>query len=118
MFSPPLSSPLLVFLWIWPRAIIYVRSAASNIVYVRRVGGPENNSNIGERPNINIWCDPLDPHTLTAPVDFVSSKYLWDIFGSDYHFTENSYIINSETIVDVNNYIPFSIINSQTIDVM
>ena len=36
----------------------------------------------------------------------------------DYHFTENYYIINSETIMDVNNYIPFSIINSQTIDVM
>ena len=35
-----------------------------------------------------------------------------------YHLTENYYIINSETIVDVNNYIPFSIINSQTIDVM
>ena len=36
----------------------------------------------------------------------------------NYHLTENYYIINSETIVDVNNYIPFSILNSQTIDVM
>ena len=36
---------------------------------------------------------------------------------SHYHLTENYYIINSETIMDVNNYIPFSIINSQTIDV-
>ena len=35
-----------------------------------------------------------------------------------YHLTENYYIINSETIMDVNNYILFSIINSQTIDVM
>ena len=35
-----------------------------------------------------------------------------------YHWTENHYIINLETIMDVNNYIPFSIINSQTIDVM
>ena len=35
-----------------------------------------------------------------------------------YHLTENYYIFNSETIMDVNNYIPFSIINSQTIDVM
>ena len=35
-----------------------------------------------------------------------------------YHLTEKHYIINSETIVDVNNYIPFSTINSQTIDVM
>ena len=32
--------------------------------------------------------------------------------------TENYYIIDSETIVDANNYIPFSIINSQMIDVM
>ena len=32
-----------------------------------------------------------------------------------YHLTENYYIINSETIMDVNNYIP---INSQAIDVM
>ena len=35
-----------------------------------------------------------------------------------YHLTENYYINNSETIMDVNNYIPFSIINSQTIDEM
>ena len=32
--------------------------------------------------------------------------------------TENYYIVNSETIMDVNNYIPFSITNSRTIDVM
>ena len=38
--------------------------------------------------------------------------------GRFYHLTENYYIINSETIMDVNNYIPFSIINPQTIDVM
>ena len=30
----------------------------------------------------------------------------------------NYYIINSETIIDVNHYISFSIINSQKIDVM
>ena len=36
----------------------------------------------------------------------------------EYHVTENCYIINSETIMDVNNCIPFSIINSQTIVVM
>ena len=35
-----------------------------------------------------------------------------------YHLTENYYIINSETIMDVNNYIPFSTINSQAIYVM
>ena len=29
------------------------RSAASNIIYVRPVGSPENTSNIGEKPNIN-----------------------------------------------------------------
>ena len=38
--------------------------------------------------------------------------------GREYHLTENSYIINSETIMDVNNYIPFSKINSQVTDVM
>ena len=26
---------------------------------------------------------------------------------NEYHLTENYYIINSETIMDVNNYIPF-----------
>ena len=35
-----------------------------------------------------------------------------------YHLTENYYIINSETKMDVNNYIPFSVINSHAIDVM
>ena len=35
-----------------------------------------------------------------------------------YHLTENYDMNNSETIMDVNNYIPFSIINSQAIDVM
>ena len=35
-----------------------------------------------------------------------------------YHLTENDYIINSETIMDVKNYILFSTINSQAIDVM
>ena len=35
-----------------------------------------------------------------------------------YHLTENYYIINSETIMDVNNYIPVLTINSQAIDVM
>ena len=29
------------------------RSAASKIIYVRPVGGPENTSNIGESPNIS-----------------------------------------------------------------
>ena len=29
------------------------RSAASKIIYVRPVGGPENTSNTGEYPNIN-----------------------------------------------------------------
>ena len=47
---------------------------------------------------------------------------IWTVFigggGGLYHLTENCYIINSDTIMDVNNYIPFSIINSQTIDVM
>ena len=41
-----------------------------------------------------------------------------DILRLAYHLTENYYKINSETIMDANNYIPFSIINSQTIDVM
>ena len=36
----------------------------------------------------------------------------------EYHLTENYYIINSETIMDVNTYIPFSLINPQAIDVM
>ena len=35
-----------------------------------------------------------------------------------YHLTENYYMINSETIMDVNNYTPFSRINSQRIDAM
>ena len=43
-----------------------------------------------------------------------TSKHLHGL----YHLTENYYIINSETIMDVNNYIPFSIIKSQAIDVM
>ena len=38
--------------------------------------------------------------------------------ANPYHLTENYYIINSETFIDVNNYIPFSIIDSQAIDVM
>ena len=43
----------------------------------------------------------------------------WGVgFDRVYHLTENYYIINSETIMDVNNYISFSIINSQMIDVM
>ena len=33
--------------------------------------------------------------------------------GRRYYWTENYYIINSETILDANNYITFSIINSQ-----
>ena len=40
------------------------------------------------------------------------------ILPETYHLTENYYIINSETILDVNNYITFSKMNSQTIDVM
>ena len=36
----------------------------------------------------------------------------------NYHLTENYYIINSETISDVNNYISFSKMNSHNIDVM
>ena len=40
------------------------------------------------------------------------------ILKSHFHLTENYYTIDSETIVDVNNYIPFSIFSSQTIDVM
>ena len=35
-----------------------------------------------------------------------------------YHLTENYYIVISETIVDVNNYIPFKITNSQTVHVI
>ena len=35
-----------------------------------------------------------------------------------YHLAEYYYIINSEAIMDVNNYITFSTINSQAIDVM
>ena len=49
------------------------RSAASKIIYVRPVGGPENTSNIGEIPNINNWRDPLDPHP-NRPADFFVQK--------------------------------------------
>ena len=38
--------------------------------------------------------------------------------GKNYLHSKNYYKINSETIMDVNNYIPFSTINSQAIDVM
>ena len=38
--------------------------------------------------------------------------------ANHYRLTENYCIINLETIMDVNNYIHFSIINSQMIDVM
>ena len=38
--------------------------------------------------------------------------------ASSYHLTENCYIVNSETIMDVSNYIPFSAINPQAIDVV
>ena len=46
-----------------------------------------------------------------------SSNTSVSVIGN-YHLTENYYIINSETILDANNYITFSKINSQTIDVM
>ena len=48
----------------------------------------------------------------------------WGLLGPNgiatdaYHLTENYYIISSETIMYVNNYIQFSTINSQAIDVM
>ena len=42
----------------------------------------------------------------------------WKQRQLQYHVTENDYIIDSETIMDVNNYIPFSTINSQAIDEM
>ena len=39
------------------------RPAASKNIYVGPVSGPKNAS------NLEIWCDPLDPHT-TDPLDF------------------------------------------------
>ena len=50
------------------------RSVASKMIYVRPVGGPENNSNIREKPNINNSV----PLTLAAPVDF----YPQTIYGT------------------------------------
>ena len=43
------------------------RSAASQIIYVRPVGGQKITSNKGESPNKNHLCDPLDPHPSPPP---------------------------------------------------
>ena len=56
-----------------------------------------------------LSAGPFFLSTDSSDSNFKSSKLPFD---------RNYYIISSETIMDVNNYIPFSIINSQTIDVM
>ena len=43
------------------------QSAASKIVYVRPVGGPENTVNKGEILTQIILCEPLDPHPNSLP---------------------------------------------------
>ena len=57
------------------------RSVASKIIHVRPVGGPENTSNnIGEDPNVNSWCDPLDPHPKNPRGSFIlklSMAHFW-----------------------------------------
>ena len=69
-------------------------------------------------PKRILWVDCVFEYILAIPVLELPNRIVFWIFQSWYHLTENYYIINSETIMDVNNYIPFSIINSQTIDVM
>ena len=56
--------------------------AASKIIYVKPVGGPENTSNIGANPNINNLAWPLDPRPH-RPAVVLSKNYLWHSFGSD-----------------------------------
>ena len=56
------------------------------------------------------------PHVFTQKL--IPQEFFPACIGFVPGGTENYYIINSETIMDVNNYIPFSIINSQTIGVM
>ena len=61
------------------------------------------------------------PSSKLSPIlawDLTWCTLCWAQADKKYHLTENYYIINSETIMDVKIYIPFSIINSQVIDVM
>ena len=61
-----------------------------------------------KRAQLYCKCSLIPPEFKTVSV--IGHNY--------YHPTENYYTINSEMIVDVNNYIPISTINSQAIDVM
>ena len=67
---------------------------------------------------VEVVFDILINVPLDAPQGVYISEQTLDLALQKYHLTDNYYIINSETILDVNNYIPFSTMNSQAIDVM
>ena len=74
---------------IWPTLtpgylFLLDRSAASKIIYVRPVGGPENTSNIGENPNIKQFgVPPLGPHP-NSPREFLICTIIYGTYLADW----------------------------------
>ena len=86
---------------IWVRAILVFmlgRSAASNIIYVRPVGGPENTSNIGENPKTNNLLWPTRPSQPNSLCGFLSSNYV-PFFSKSLHFNFKNHYLNHVTVI-------------------